>query len=244
MTFSDIWWRFLIVFVACYLAGNFNSAITISKIKSKDIRKMGSGNPGTMNMSRNFGLKIGILVFVLDVLKGVIPTLTVKLLFLNLHAKSMVGEPITICAESLAGLSVVLGHVFPMFYGFKGGKGIASTIGALLVINWQFSLISLVLALIFIFATKMGAVGSFIATTPTVIATLIKLYYDYFVISNVSGYFIFASMLLFLFIFVTWLAHRRNIKQLLSCEEHDTNWLQMIKNIKFKSKLKKRDIAK
>lgn len=243
MEFASLWQWFIVVAVCCYLVGNFNSAITISKLKKQDIRNMGSGNPGTMNMSRNFGLKIGVLVFVLDALKGVIPVLTVKLIFAKSFDNALIGQPIVVFGEALAGLFVVLGHVFPAFYKFKGGKGIASTIGALLVINAWFSLISLVLALIFIFATKMGAVGSFIATTPTVIATVIRLYLDY-ATYPLSTCFILTCVLLFLIIVTTWFAHRVNIKKLFSLDEHETNWLQMIKNVSFKNKLKKRNNAK
>ena len=69
------WIILVIMAIASYLLGNINNAVMISKFKKSDIRKMGSGNPGTLNMSRNFGLKLGLLVFFLDILKGAIPTL-------------------------------------------------------------------------------------------------------------------------------------------------------------------------
>ena len=73
---SNFWLLFLFG-VASYLFGNINWALIISKIKKTDIRKLGSGNPGTLNMSRNLGLKTGLLTFLLDILKGAIPTLVV-----------------------------------------------------------------------------------------------------------------------------------------------------------------------
>ncbi len=238
-----MWWKFLIVAVFSYLFGNFNSAITISRLKKQDIRGIGSGNPGTMNMSRNFGLKIGLLVFVLDVLKGVIPTLTAKLVFVALYGETFSGQPIGVAAELVAGFFVVFGHVFPAAYRFKGGKGIASTIGVLAVCNFRFSLISCACALAFIFITRMGAVGSFIATAPTAIASCVRLYYDYYVVEIQSGintgYYVMSCVLLFAIIALTWIAHRENIKRLLSCEEHDTNWLQMLKDLILKKKIKK-----
>ena len=72
----------LVIFAVCsYLFGNVNWAVIISKIKKLDIRKMGSGNPGTLNMSRNLGLKAGLLTFLLDILKGALPTLVAFLVF-------------------------------------------------------------------------------------------------------------------------------------------------------------------
>ena len=75
---------YLVIFaVFSYFIGNINWAIFISKLKKTDIRTMGSGNPGTLNMSRNFGLKLGLLTFFLDILKGAIPTLVAFFFFKN-----------------------------------------------------------------------------------------------------------------------------------------------------------------
>ena len=80
-TFAEIWWILLILSVASYHVGGINFSIIISKMKGRDIRNIGSGNPGMMNMSRNFGLKTGVLILFLDMLKGVIPTLVGWLCF-------------------------------------------------------------------------------------------------------------------------------------------------------------------
>ena len=82
--FKGLWWMFLLVAIFSYLIGNVNFARIISKKLNRDITKEGSGNPGTMNMSRTFGLKIGLLTFILDVFKGALPTLIVKILFKDL----------------------------------------------------------------------------------------------------------------------------------------------------------------
>ena len=115
-----------------YLFGSINWALIISKIKRTDIRRMGSGNPGTLNMSRNLGLKIGLLTFFLDVLKGAIPTLVAFFFF---GESKFSGSEFYIYDFSiyLCGLCVVLGHIYPIYFKFKGGKGIASTIGVFLV---------------------------------------------------------------------------------------------------------------
>ena len=79
----------ILLAVGSYLFGNINWALIISKIKKTDIRKMGSGNPGTLNMSRNLGLKAGLLTFFLDIMKGVIPTL-VAFLLLNISSAILI----------------------------------------------------------------------------------------------------------------------------------------------------------
>lgn len=234
MQLDRLWWQFAIVIVCSYLFGNINSAIIISKIKKRDIREIGSGNPGTMNMSRVFGMKIGLLVFVLDLLKGVIPTVIARVVFAQTNPID--GQPVWAAAELCAAFFVVMGHVFPVFYGFKGGKGIASSIGALVVVEWKFTLIFCACALAFIFITKIGSMGSFVATAPSAAAAAIRLYFDYGASGAVSGYYVIANVLLFALIFLTWFAHRVNIVKLLSGEEHDTNWWQMIKDSVIKLK--------
>ena len=128
---SDV---FLLVLMAVisYLFGNLNWAIIVSKIKKTDIRKLGSGNPGTLNMSRNLGLKVGLFTFFLDIMKGVIPTLVAYFIF---QGKVFENTEFLISdfAIYLCGFCVVLGHIYPVFLKFKGGKGIASTIGVFLV---------------------------------------------------------------------------------------------------------------
>ena len=74
MKFIDIWWILLIMVVGSYLIGSINFSIIVSRSKGRDIRNIGSGNPGMMNMSRNFGLKTGVLILFLDMLKGGVPT--------------------------------------------------------------------------------------------------------------------------------------------------------------------------
>ena len=109
----------LIVFaLGSYFFGNINWAVIISKIKKVDIRKMGSGNPGTLNMSRNLGLKAGLLTFFLDITKGATPTLIAYFVFKD---KLFVNTEFHISdfAVYLCGLCVVLGHIYPIVFKIK-----------------------------------------------------------------------------------------------------------------------------
>lgn len=242
LTISDLWWQFLIFAVCSYLIGNVNFAVIISSIKKQDIRKMGSGNPGTLNMSRNFGLGIGVLTLVLDILKGAIPTLVAMLTYENFYFADTQLH-VGMVAKVMCGFFAVLGHVFPVFMRFKGGKGIATTIGVFAVCSPKVALISGVAAILFIFITEIGAMGSFIATTPPAFATCLWVYETYIQNQIVSTTQIFVAVISNLFvisiIFLTWYAHRKNIKRLMAGEEHPTNWKQMVREAMIKRKIKK-----
>ena len=232
-----------------YMFGNINWAIIISKSKNKDIRTMGSGNPGTLNMSRNLGLKFGLLTFFLDIMKGVIPTLAVFFVF---KGKTFVNTQFLISdfAIYLCGFFVVMGHIYPVVFKFKGVKGIASTIGVFLVcesvygIEWAVIIImALVAALVFIYLTEFGAMGSFIAITPPAIASLIRLFnvygnYRFAVAPATTVVYVITNMLVFAICFFTWFAHRRNIERMLSGDEHPTSIKEMVVKMKAKKMLK------
>lgn len=233
----------LVVLAVCsYLFGNINWALIISKLKKTDIRKMGSGNPGTLNMSRNLGLGIGILTFVLDILKGAIPTIVAIIVFGN---KTFVGFDFRIVdlAMYLCGFSVVMGHIYPVFLKFKGGKGIASTIGVFLVCEifsgWEWTVLvvmALVAALVFIYLTEFGAMGSFIAITPSAIGSSIRLFLEYASSKDamVTTVYIITNLLIFAICLFTWFAHRRNIERMLAGEEHPTSIKEMVVKAKAK----------
>ncbi len=242
MNFQSLWWSFAILIVGSYLYGSVNNAIILTRFMGKDIRKMGSGNPGTMNVSRTLGLKTAVLVLVLDILKGVVPTLIATFVFGDwLFEYSTL--PVSVMAKYMAGFFAVLGHIFPCYYKFKGGKGIATTIGVFLVCNTLVAAIFAVVALAFILVTGIGSMGSFLATTPPAIFASMAIYRDYLVKEPVVefkiAYLIFVNAFIMGIVVLTWVAHRQNIKRLLSGDEHPTEWLQMIKDISLKKKLKK-----
>ncbi len=119
---------------AAYLIGSISTAIITCKIMGiKDPRKTGSHNPGATNVLRHGGKKAAIITLFGDMLKGLIPVLI---------AVQFQLEPLGI---ALVGLFALLGHVFPVYYGFKGGKGVATYYGVILGINWQVGLIALVI---------------------------------------------------------------------------------------------------
>lgn len=242
MYFKDLWWSFLLLAIGCYLIGNLNFAIIISRAKNRDITKEGSGNPGTMNMSRTFGLKLGFLTLILDLIKGALPTYFAKVVFSDMFFGDSTLQ-VCITAQYVAGLFVVLGHIFPALNSFKGGKGIAATIGVFLVTEPVVCLISCAVAFIYILITAMGAMGGIIAITPPAISALIELYQLGFekepIFEYGTAFFIITELIVFAIIFIVFYATRQNVKKLISGEEHQTGWLDMFHEKRMQRKRKR-----
>lgn len=226
--FSDVWWQFLLLMLASYLIGNVNFAILISGAKKHDIRTEGSGNPGTLNMSRTFGLKIGMLTLLLDVLKGCVPALVGYLLYRKTvfsGTEFVVGD----LTRLLCGVSVVAGHIYPVFYRFKGGKGVASTIGVYLSAFPLFGLLMVAAAVTFVYFTELGSVGSFIAITPPAALYVIRTAVHYAKLPAPDFALAAIYVLAFLSMFLVYYAHRQNIARLIRGTEHPTSIKAMLK---------------
>ena len=127
---------YIIVGIIAYLIGSINFSVLISKkMAGFDVREKGSGNAGATNMLRSVGKKGAIFTLIGDCLKGV-----VAILFAIIVGKIAKNTDKALLVQ-LAGIAVVLGHTFPIFFGFKGGKGVATSLGVLLMTNWQIGLI-------------------------------------------------------------------------------------------------------
>ena len=123
---------YIIMAIIAYLIGSVNFSIIISKkMAGFDVREKGSGNAGTTNMLRSVGKGAAALTLICDILKGVI-SIIIAIILGNI-IKDINREVLL----QVAGVAVVIGHTFPIFFGFKGGKGIATSLGILLMSNWQ-----------------------------------------------------------------------------------------------------------
>lgn len=226
--FSDGWYWFLLAGALCYGIGCFNFAVIISRIKKKDIRGIGSGNPGSMNMTRSFGLKFGAINFFCDLIKGGVPAVAGYFIF---KGYAFAGTEILVSdfARYFFGFCVIIGHVFPAPLKFKGGKGIASTMGlfafALACEQWWYFLIAaamLIGVLLYIILTEWGSMGSLIGVASlTVLQAALFITKYSGTLKNVWALSLFA--LLLAINLVTWIAHRKNIYKLLAGEEHRTS---------------------
>ena len=134
--FATYWWQYLLLALCCYLFSNVNYAVIFSKlIKKSDVRDYGSGNAGTTNMFRVYGLRMGALTFACDTMKGVACCLIGKAIF-----ASFADADAATTAGYIGALFAIWGHVFPIFYRFRGGKGVAAAIGAMFALQPLFSL--------------------------------------------------------------------------------------------------------
>lgn len=228
LSFADSWYWFLVMAAVSYLIGCFNFALVISRIKHKDVRRMGSGNPGTMNMSRQFGLKIGAITLFCDMFKAGIPVLIAFFIF---RGYVFAGTDVLVSdlARYVCGVFVIVGHIYPVTMKFHGGKGIASTLGmytfALSCEVWWMFFVAfaiLLLTLFYIWASEWGSMGSLLGVSlmTAVQGILFGLRYA----GELTNGFVIALFCLLAFdCFLTWFAHRKNIAALLAGEEHRTS---------------------
>ena len=216
MTIGNFWWQLVITCLSAYFFANINYAIIISKIlKKRDIRECGSGNPGSTNMLRTFGFGFGVLTFFLDMLKGVVAALMGIIMFKSLSGGNVA---ITTFATYLLGTAAVLGHVFPVFLKFKGGKGVATVIGFFFVSNWMFSTIFFVAAVIVLFITKyMSAASLFLMLAQFIQLTTVFFLSEELVRSGLQWY---CVMFVGIIAAVIFFAHRMNIARLIHGTEN------------------------
>lgn len=147
----------LICLAIGYVFGMFQTAFIYGKIHHIDIREYGSGNAGTTNVLRTLGKRAGLITFIGDLLKAILASLLVRLIYKDSHAD---------CVTMLilySGIGVVLGHNFPAYLKFKGGKGIAATAGVILSLwNWQMIVAGLIVFAVTVAITKYVSAGSLV----------------------------------------------------------------------------------
>jgi acyl phosphate:glycerol-3-phosphate acyltransferase len=186
---------YLLIIVA-YLVGSIPVGVILARTKGKDPRSVGSGNIGATNVMRAAGKLLGITTLLGDILKGLIPTLVAV----------YAGLPGWLIAS--VGFAAFLGHIFPLFLKFKGGKGVATALGVYLALNPLAILVSFVVFVFVLLKWKYVSAGS-IAGTALVPLTLytLKAPPEYTCLSLVVGAIIVAR-------------HRSNIKRLMAGTEH------------------------
>lgn len=158
--------------IMSYLLGSISSAVIISRLMgARDIREEGSGNAGATNMLRVHGKGAGALTLVCDVLKGVL-AVGIAMLFEQWLEKAVPNSYFAGGLAYIAGVFVALGHDFPIFFGFHGGKGVATSLGAVLMINWQIAVIVLIAALAVMLISRYVSLGSISAAVIYPVLTL------------------------------------------------------------------------
>lgn len=206
-----------------YVFGLFQTGYFVGLIKHRDIRNYGSGNSGTTNAMRVLGKKAGVVVFIGDLLKSMLACLLIK------WAAGRLGfEEEQIVLLLYAGLGAILGHNFPFYLNFKGGKGIASSWGLSLVLDWRIALISIVVFVAVIFTTKYVSLGSMIGTASFAVIWFILIALDLLVIPY--GQVVEASILLMIVVLLAIVRHKGNIKRLIAGTENKMGQKKAEKN--------------
>ncbi|MCP4230859.1 MAG: glycerol-3-phosphate 1-O-acyltransferase PlsY [bacterium] len=199
-------WEIIIYYaitaVASYLLGAVPFSFLIGKIFAGiDICDMGSGNPGATNLYRNAGPAYGLPALVLDIAKGLVPAILLPLNFGEHHL------------VYVAGACAVAGHMYTVFLGFKGGKGVATALGVMVVISWEITFIALGVFVLTVIIFRYVSLGSVLAAVSIIVVSII------FPVFGIGGYDWVLSLFCGVFGLLVIFAHRKNIKRLLRGEE-------------------------
>ncbi len=203
-------WNAVILLFA-YLLGSIPNAVWIGKFFfNTDVRNHGSNNSGSTNTIRVLGYKAGIPVLLLDILKGF---LAVKMIYLTFYYIPSTGEYINF--QLLLGLAVIIGHIFPVFANFRGGKGVATLIGVILAIDPISMLICIGVFLITLIITKYVSLSSMIAGLSFPILLIV-------VFNTTTSSLVIFSLIVFVLLLFT---HQKNIERLARNQESKANFL-------------------
>ena len=205
---------YIICAIIAYLIGSISFAVIFTKkIKGFDVREKGSKNAGSTNVLRTAGKGVAVLTLICDIAKGIV-AIAIALLIGKIPKLSDDSSALLV---EIAGICVVLGHTFPIFFKFKGGKGVATSLGVLLMTNWRIGLICLVFALVVMAISKMVSLGSISAA---ILYPILCIFInESYLIGGKDAHFSYVVFALILALIVI-LNHRTNIKRLLRGEEN------------------------
>ena len=223
--------EYVLLVIGSYFIGNISWARIISKKHNGDITKNGSGNPGTMNMLRTYGVGLGLLTLILDAIKGVVTSLAGLFLFKYTNLNAEIGLYV-------GGLSAVVGHMFPVIYKFKGGKGVATSLGVFMVANPLWLLIAFIGGFIYVWFFDYGSVASLVIIT---FMSIMQGYHNNKTYAGDLQTLLVLNMLIFAIFCLVWIAHRKNIVRLLVGKENKAN---LQKSFKKKLSTQKKEEAK
>ena len=198
----------LIKLILSYLLGSVSGSMLMGKLKGVDIREMGSGNAGGTNAFRTQGALFAFCVLLIDILKGFIPTKFISVMNFSFLAGMGIDEKLLII---LCGIAAILGHVYPVYHRFKGGKGGGAAMGMILAIYWPSILIALILWILILILTGFVGLGTMISSISIVCTA-------YLLRDSINNPYFF-SFSIFLCLFIIY-SHRSNIRRMLNKNEN------------------------
>lgn len=173
------WLAVLLTAVSAYLLGSMNWAIIITRVLSRqDIRKVGSGNAGATNVLRSQGVIPAVLTLIGDIGKGVFAAFLGGWMMSRVQlapgdAPMITHESLILMGRYIAGVFVVVGHMYPVFHGFRGGKGVAASAGLLFVWDWRMALMCVGLFILTVAVSRMVSLGSVLAASYVPVLTFV-----------------------------------------------------------------------
>ena len=198
----------LIKLVLSYLIGSTSGSILLGKLKGVDIRNMGSGNAGGTNAFRVQGASFAAGVLGIDILKGFISAKFISAMSLPIYSSSTVDPNLLII---LCGVAAILGHVYPLYHGFRGGKGGGAAIGMVFAISWPSISLAILLWLVILLITGYVGLG-------TMLGSVSVIYFAHYFRDTINNpYYLPFTIFLSFFIIYT---HRSNIKRMLDGTEN------------------------
>lgn len=216
------WYIFMLSFLVAYLLGSINTAVIVTKIFTKggDIRMMGSGNAGFTNVLRSVGKVPAILTIVCDLLKSVVAVLIGGWIFAMLSSGMPDSEAIVRLGKYLCGFFCILGHSFPAYFKFKGGKGIVTAAGMMLVADWRVFVMIVATFLIIFILSRIISLASIICACMFPVYTFINCFFFDFLIFKFPGWYVFACVVTaFMIAVFVVVKHSSNITRLIRGEE-------------------------
>lgn len=204
---------YALIAVVAYLLGSLNFGIILSKrFQKEDVREHGSGNAGATNMTRSYGKVWGVVTVLLDMAKVAAAILIAFAVIKAANVSDLVsqsfGENANIIIKSFAGFFCVLGHIFPCFFKFKGGKGVATCGGMVFMIDWHIALLLLMLFIMVVFVSRYVSLGSLVMA------------FFYPILIFVFYHSVVLTVIALVFAIIVFIAHRENIVRLVKHEEN------------------------
>lgn len=208
----------LIVAVLSYLLGSISFSIIFTRrlYNNIDIRTLGSGNAGLTNVLRSVGVKAGILTLVFDFAKGAASVYAGRLIFQHFGALSGMPPYFAQYGAYLAGLCCMLGHIYPLYFGFRGGKGVLSSAAMLLLLDWRLFTVAIAIFVLVFALSQIVSLGSILAAASFPVSNFLFVYFqDYVARASVPQSYVWTTTLFALMIssLLIW-KHRENIKRL------------------------------
>ncbi|MDP4115984.1 MAG: glycerol-3-phosphate 1-O-acyltransferase PlsY [Bacteroidota bacterium] len=217
-----------LIIILSYLVGSIPNSIIVSKLtRGIDIRNYGSGNAGGTNVMRVLGWKQGLFVILLDALKGVVAVVVIaRLHYGNIPFNNVTPFDDFTLIQIIAGISAVVGHIWTIFAGFKGGKGIATALGMLIMVMTVDMLIALGVFILVVTVSRYVSLGSILAAVTVPLALVIR---ENVFNANVQGYHTLLPFIVLLSTLVIY-THRKNVVRLLNGSESKVSFKKKTKN--------------